>query len=79
MNFLERTINRGLIKFKENDTSTMNQMFSHGLAEEIKVDLGIQLCNTERHFPGSLWTLMIEFQAAVDNPILVRKNIPEFS
>jgi hypothetical protein len=51
-------------------------MFPHDTAYPIEVESGIQLNMSDRQFPGSLCTLMIDFQAAIDHPLnyLVRNE-----
>jgi hypothetical protein len=44
-------------------------MFPHGTTYRIDVESGIQLNMSDRRFPGGLCTFMLDFQAAVDNPI----------
>jgi hypothetical protein len=54
-------------------------MFPHGTIYPIDVESGIQLGMTDRQFPGSLYPLMLDFQAAIDDPItyLVRNVLPK--
>jgi hypothetical protein len=56
-------------------------MFPHGTTYPIDVESGIQLSMSDRQFPGSICTIMILFQAAVDDPLnyLLKNILPKLA
>jgi hypothetical protein len=57
----------------------IRRMFPHGTTYPIYVESGIQLNMSACQFPCELCILMMNFQAAVDDPInyLIRKVLPK--
>jgi hypothetical protein len=68
-NFQEERINATHRKLKWNHYKLIRKLSPYGTTDPIDVESRIQLNMTDLQFPGSLCTLTIDFQAAIDEPI----------